>query len=506
MDQTPDTRPLRDYLRILRERRVLIIGAVTTAIAVALGYAAIKTPEYEATATISYKNPQEDLAFAGTAIGPQLQPEKAAAANARLVSRDDVVERVRNGLDSDRSIDQIRDSITTEVEPDSFLIGITASAEDAEEAAALANEFAAETEIVARKEARETFRTDAKRLAERLDDRAAQSEAPPLAALATQDSVSRLITLSTVADPVDITRSAEEPGSPASPQPIRDSLIAAALGLILGVGAAFLRHSLDRRLTDAREVQHEVGLPLVGYVRSDTLGMVGLSANGRFQVSEDDLEGFRILRANVDFLTKDRDLSSLVVTSALPEEGKTTVASWYAYASAIAGRSTLLLECDFRRPTMAKRLGLDPAPGLSDFLLGNAKPKEVLRTVAVEGPHAVETLPVIPAGAGAFEAAEMLGSETFEVFLDQVTRAYDVVIIDSAPLLPVGDTLELLPLADGLLLCVRIDQTTRDHAIAARQAIDHAGDKPKGLVVTGVRPGSEYDYYGYYSYREPAAA
>lgn len=509
MDQTAETRTLRDYLRVLRERRILILATVVIAIAAALGYAAVKTPEYEATATINYKNPEEDLPIVGTAIGPQLQPEKNAAANARLVTRNDVVERVQKGLGSGREVDQIKESITTEVEPDSNLIGITARAGDAEEAAKLANEFAAQTEIVAREEARDTFKNDAKRLARQLRNQPSADSDPllaPLTAAAKQDSVSRLITLSTIADPVDITRSAEEPAHPATPHPIRDTLIAAALGLLLGIGAAFMRHSLDRRLTDSHDVQHALGLPLVGYVRSETLGMVGLSANGRSRVSEDDLEGFRILRANVDFLAKDRDLRSIVVTSALPEEGKTTVASWYAYASAIAGRNTLLLECDFRRPTVAQRLGLDVSPGLSDFLMGEATPKEVLRSVAVEGPQAVKTLPVIPAGARAFEPAEMLGSDAFEGFLDQVTRAYDLVIIDSAPLLPVGDTLELIPRVDGLLLCVRLDQTTRDQALAASQAMQHVADTPKGLVVTGIRSGSEYDYYGYYSYRAPVGA
>jgi capsular exopolysaccharide synthesis family protein len=505
-----ETRTLSDYLRVLRERRLLILATVAIAVAAALGYAAVRTPEYEATATIRVEDPEEGLTIAGTPIGQSFQPEKEAAANARLVTRDDVVERVHKATGGDQTADELKDSVTTEVQPDSNLIGIIATAGDADEAATLANRFAEQTKIVAREEARDTFKQDAERLAKQLRDQPTtekDAQADPFTQAARQDSVSRLITLSTVADPVDIARSAEKPGSPATPQPIRDTVIAAILGLLLGVGAAFLRHSLDRRLTDSHEVQRELGLPLVGYVRSGTLGMIGLSANGRSQVSEDDLEAFRILRANVDFLVKGRELHSIVVTSALPEEGKTTVASWYAYASALAGRRTLLVECDFRRPMLAQRLGLDPAPGLSDFIMGEVEPKDVLRSISVEGPQAVGTLPLITAGEPALQPTEMLRSDRFDLFLDQVTRAYELVVIDSAPLLPVGDTLELLPRVDGLLLCVRLDQTTRDQAIAANQAMQHVADTPKGLVVTGLRAGSEYDYYGYYSsYRAPIGA
>lgn len=111
----------------------------------------------------------------------------------------------------------------------------------------------------------------------------------------------------------------------------------------------------------------------------------------------------------------------------------------------------------------------------------------------------MDTLPLIPAGDDVFQPTELLGSKTFSTFVDQVSRAYDIVIFDSAPLLPVGDTLELIPQADAILLCVRLGQTTREQALAAQQAIGHLPERPIGLVITGVAPGSEDDYYGYYS-------
>ena len=108
-------------------------------------------------------------------------------------------------------------------------------------------------------------------------------------------------------------------------------------------------------------------------------------------------------------------------------------------------------------------------------------------------------LTVIPAGTWAPRPAELLGSERFQQFLAQVAKAYDLVICDCAPLLPVGDTLEVIPQVDAALICIRLDQTTQEQALAAKAAIDHFPARPTGVVVTGVRPGREGYYYGYYS-------
>jgi len=182
-----------------------------------------------------------------------------------------------------------------------------------------------------------------------------------------------------------------------------------------------------------------------------------------------------------------------------------------------AGKRTLLVECDLRRPALATRFGINPTPGLTDYLSGNADPDEILQTLPVataagngNGPpkpaQITSNLVCITAGTTVPRPAEMLASERFRAFLTQVSEAYDLVILDTAPLLPVADTLGILPNVSTLLICVRLAQTTRDQARATQSALDRLPEKRAvGLVLTDVRE-NEDGYYGYYAAPTPARA
>jgi capsular exopolysaccharide synthesis family protein len=496
-NSSSDTTGLRDYMAVLRARRGLIVAITLIAVAIGLAYSLAKTPTYDATATVTFTDPTKQLGIVapGTQVPFDTAPDKTAAGNANTVTRSDVVTAVQKELNNGMSIDELKSDVNATVQPTSDQIDITASTDNADKSARVANAFADQLRIAARNDVRAKFAAQAKALNQSLG-----KSSSPTTKTTGDLGAARLQALSKVADPVSITKPATAPGSPSSPKPVRDTLLALILGVLVGIGAAFLRNALDRRIKDSHQLQHDLDMPLVGYVRADALGLSGVGRNGDSFVSEDDLEAFRILRRNVDFLAGDSEISSLVVTSALPEEGKSTVAAWFAYVSAVAGRRTLLVECDLRRPVLATRFGVEKGPGLSDYLAGEAKPKDVLRSVNVHGREAADVLPLIPAGENTFQPTEMIGSKKFKAFVDQTTRAYDIVIFDSAPLLPVGDTLELIPQVDAVLLCVRLGQTTKDQAQAAKQAMTHLPDKPTGLVVTGVRSGSDDDYYGYYSY------
>jgi capsular exopolysaccharide synthesis family protein len=307
-----------------------------------------------------------------------------------------------------------------------------------------------------------------------------------------------------------VEKEAETPTEPSSPRTTRNTALGALVGLAFGLLAAFLRDSLDRRLRKTDEVQAEIKLPVIGRVPDDALGEVGF-ANGTGEDAEGHLEAFRVLRANLEFLQADNPMRTVLVTSGAPEEGKSTVAMALAGAAAVAGKRTLLVECDLRRPCFADRLGLEPEPGLTDYLVGRADPADVLQVVKLISPSTVNgdreatspkdaeaqaNLVCITAGSAAPLPAELLGSDRFSDFLSKVSTAYDLVVLDTSPILSVVDALEVVPQVDGLVVCVRLGRTTREEARATREALAHVPGRPTGVVVTGIRPDDE-SYYGY---------
>ena len=504
------TSALQDFLRVLSERRWVVIGVTLVAIAIGVAFDVVKKPTYQATATIKFQDQSQDISVLtpGVTASPDINASESAAANSRIVTRSDVVARVQRALQSTWTLDRLRGNVSAVVQPDSNLIAITASAGSAEQSARLANAFARQTALVAARDARRQYEGDA----HRLEAAQTRSQPDPLTKNAYRAAIARLAVLGQVANPVQITRLATPPDKASSPRPIRDIPLAAVLGLLIGIAAAFTRHRLDRRVNDRDQVQAELGLPLLGYVREDAFGFGRSNGNGNGNgtISEPQLESFRILRTNAAFLSPNRSMKTAVVTSAIPQEGKSTVAAGYAYVAAAAGRRTLLVDCDFRKPVLSDRFGLSPTPGLHDYLVGEATREEIIRFVEVHRADGDHMLNVIPAGRQLYDPAEMIGSEAFRRFVDEVSSFYDLVVFDSAPLLPVSDTLQLILHVDAVLLCARLEQTTRNQLRAAKEALDRLPPRPSGVVVTGARrqgaDGYGYGYYGYGATEYPAAS
>jgi capsular exopolysaccharide synthesis family protein len=483
MEQSPETRTLSDYLRAIKARRWLVIGTTVAALAASILYSVAKTPVYEATATISVSS---SFHPSGSPSTSQTSTEGSAGREAALVVKQPAVLAAASRALGDRTAQQLQSDVTATAQKDVNSVSIEAKADTADGAARIANGVAAAVVQVTFNDYVEGFRT-----AFRNSLTPAQLRALPSEARASQ--------------PVRIENPAFPPGSPTSPRPLRDAAFAALLGLLLGIGIALVRDALDRTVTDPHDMESTLGFPLLGYVRSDILGTAPVTQNGTMDVAEH-LDSFRILRANSQFLGGDHPVATLAVTSPLPDEGKSTVASWYAYVNALAGKRTILVECDLHRPVVAGGFDLDPSPGLSDHLTGDAEASDIRRSIVVEGPTA-QPLSVVPSGTQAPQPAELLSSTRFETFLDGIAQEYEVVVLDCPPLLPVADTLLIVPKVEGVILCVRLGQTTRDEAVAAKDALQRLPARPVGLVLTGSEPGSDYDYSGYPApTREKAAA
>ena len=508
MSDGPRYTTLRDYLRVVREQRWLVLGVLALACAAAVAYSARQDEVYSAEASLSFRSENDDFGDIGAAVPNTQTPEQRAAIAAQAIRTMEVARRAARELDRKVNAQALLAAISAQPEARTNLVVLRARAGTAATARAYANAFADATVKSVTEEVRDGYRQRAKDLAREARSLDGKRENFGVRSV-NRDRIVRLQTLARFAEPVVLIRRAAAPRGPDSPRPLRNLIVGALLGLTLGLVLAFLRDALDRRFRNARELKDELHLPLVGHVRDQVLGRTPGHSNGRSALTQEEMEAFRILRTNLDFLDTERPPGSLVVTSALPGEGKSTVATALACAYASAGRRVLLVEADLRRPTLAKRLEIAQVPGLSDYLVGDAEPRDVVQAVTIEAPVTgtpidadgprVAALVCVTAGTPSHQPAELLGSERFKAFLAQVADVYDVVVLDSSPLLSVVDTLSLVPVVDAVLLCVRSSKTTREQARAAKAALDHFPPRPTGVVVTGVKPGDEQDY-GYYSY------
>ena len=504
--------PIREYVRLLRAYATHI-----AAIAILCGLAAFlfsvrQDERYDATATLQFKDPSLASGLAGAPVPVASTGEQLAARGAQTVLTSEVLDSVRDKTGTGDSVSDLRSKLEVEVNAKSTLVSIKASDSSAGGAAGLANTVAREAVDTQTQSVRESYRRAAERTARELrslrDDRDSASQ------LAVAQRLAPLRALAASADPVSVAEPADVPDSPAAPKPIRDTLIGLFIGLLLGAVVAFARDSLDRRLRNATDVQGHFGLPVVARVRAEAMGLTPYIAGEREPMAEQDVESFRILRANLGFLSVDSPMCLIAITSPMPEEGKSTVAGALALTSAAMGK-TLLVECDLRRPSLGGRLSAETQPGLADLLAGKASFDEVAQVVepthvgvtegassngagADDGAPAMR-LTFIAAGSEAPLPAELLASARFRDFLEDVKGRFDTVIVDTAPLLSVADTIEILPLMDAVLVCIRVDRTTREQATAARSALDRVPQRPSAVVVTGLRARDE-DSYGYYSY------
>jgi capsular exopolysaccharide synthesis family protein len=461
---------------------------------------------------MSFGDPFQDLGLfsTGTPI-PEETPAVRAANAADLVTSPRVERKAAKGF---KQGPPAGCSIDASVLVETNNVAVDGTCRSARDAALFANTYAKAAREIGNAQAR--ARID--RVANALSDQIKEAKRNPVAGItgpqvsALEQELSRIETLKQASSPVEIVQPATPPDETASPRPIRDTGIGLVLGLVLGLLAAFGREALDRRLRTSHEVHEELGLPVLGRVSRTALGYAGLARNGLPPMSDSDFEAFRVLRMNLAYLANGAPVRSVLVTSGLPEEGKSTVSAALASAAVLAGQRTLLVECDLRRPCFARRFSIQPQPGLTDYLLGNADPQDILQTVDLAEPVRVNgaegaadpnrpagTLVCIAGGSRASNPAELLISERFTDFLEKVSKAYDLVVLDGSPLLAVVDSMEILPHVDAAIVCVRVQQTTREQVRAARVALSTLPERPMGAVLTGMRRGDPdaYDYYGY---------
>ena len=287
------------------------------------------------------------------------------------------------------------------------------------------------------------------------------------------------------------------PSKPVRPQPVNNTALAGAVGAMLMAGIAFLIEYLDDTIRTPDDVERVLGLPVIGYIAEmnspkDQEEYLYVNRQPRSPVSE----AFRSLRVNLEYAGVGKPLHTILVTSPGPGEGKTTVSANLAAIIAQAGKNTLLLDADMRRPRVHKMLGINNRIGLSDLF------RERLNIQAVRNNwNGTQELTVITSGNLPPNPAELLSSERMDFIVGELSGLVDVVVIDSPPTL-VTDAQVLAPKVDGILLVIQPGQTRADSALAAREQFERAGGRLVGVVFNRI-PRNRNHYYGGYRYYSP---
>jgi non-specific protein-tyrosine kinase len=448
-----------DHVRALRTQWRVVLACVAAALAVGAVLVSRASPVYRATVTM-FIAANHNAANPNQAYVGNLFVQERMKSYAELASSPLLVQRVADELGPAVSAADVQARIAASSKPDTVLLTVSVVDESPERAQRIASAVGKQFAILA---------TDV--------ERSPAGNTPVRIAVA-QD--------------------ARLPRHPIAPHPADDLALAGLLGLVLGSGSVLVRARLDTAVSSPEEVREVTGAPVLGsvpYDRSVRKGPAVAADSSPRDTPRD--EAYRSLRTNLDFVGGGTRPRSLVVTGSVPDEGRATTACNLAATAARGGLRVLLVECDLRRPRIAALLGAPASLGLTDVLTGHA-PRELVVRTALDG-----LFDVLGAGTPPPNPSELLGSRAMRRFVADAETAYDLVILNAAPLLTATDAALVAAASGGALLVVRHDRTTREQLATATRALASVGATLLGSVMT-MAPGRRSRYYGSYRATTPA--
>lgn len=431
------------FLGVLRRRWLIIVVATAAGLMVAAGSTALTTPQYTATADVYFFLPSgssgTDLSQGSVFAQGQVASYAALATSSRVL--DPVVQKLGLSL----SANQLAQTLAVSVVQGTVVVEVAATDPRPGQAAAVANAVA----------------TTLGETVTALSPRNAEGKASIDANVVTPASA---------------------PGSPTSPKTSRDLVAGVLGGLMIGIFLSVVRELLDTRIRDASDVEALIGLPVVGRLRSSreiAKHPLAMRDHRHGAISE----SFRRLRTSVSFLELDNPPLILAISSAVAGEGKSTIATNLAVALGEQGERVLLIDGDLRDPAVGDLLGLGASAGLTTALTGRASLDDVIQ------PWGGGLIDVITSGELTPNPSELLGSAAMARLLDGVRRRYDVILVDTAPLVPVTDTAVLASQVSGVLLVARCGKVARRQLVDALNALQTVSARIFGIVLNGA-PGS----------------
>lgn len=507
----PTSPNVEQLLGLARRRALWVVLCCLLAGGTAYGLSKRQAKQYTATASLVFNNNQQAQQVAGLQAVAVNNQQSQQQTNLKLVQRGDMAEKTASKVGRGLTGDEVRQDISVGAEGESNIVDVAATAALPALAAAIANTYADQF-VSEQQNSNHAYYASALTLVDKQLAALSPRQRLSPAGLALAGRAQSLGVLAELKNGnVEVVQAASVPRGPSSPKTARNTILGGLLGLLLGLGLAFLLERLDRRIREPKDLEAIYGLPLLGVIpESKALSRGKPPVEGADDIlPPSEAEAFHLLRAHLRYFNVDRELRTLLVASAAPGDGKSTVARHLAAAAARMGSRALLIEVDFRRPTLAQELNVQAGPGLADVLIGAVSMREATQPIGQQSPsHQTESrsLDVLVAGGTLPpNPAELLESQAMKGVLESAKSLYDLIIIDTPPLTAVSDAFPLLHEVDGVIIVGRVGRNRRDVAQRLHETLTGTGAPLLGVVANGFKSRA-LGAYGYsYGYAAPKA-
>jgi capsular exopolysaccharide synthesis family protein len=482
------------YLEALRQHWLLIVVVVVVGVASAGVYSALVPKRYKANADILVTpvSPSDASLLGFNLLRDSGDPSRSVLTAARLIETPQVADAVRARLRLAMSRRALLDAVAVKPVGQANIVSIVAKASTAEQAARIANAFAAE--VIRERAAlfQDQLRQRLVQLRRRLGEIADQpGDAREAAAI--REQLATLSPLVGEADPtLHVAGRAVPPYTAFSPRPVLSITIALFASLLLGLGAALGLEVLNPRVTREDELLFSHRLPVLARVPRMPRKQVYDYLAGRGELSGEAWDAYRTLRANLATAGPAGDFPrTILIASAIRGEGKTMTTVNLAITLATAGATVIAVDGDLRRPMLGTVFGIaSRGNGFADVFMKEAPLEHALVPSSRPGIRLVLSSPDDP------HLVDLLDLRRIRHGLERLTRTADVVVIDSPALTEVGDALTLAEAVEAVLIVTRLGHTRRDELSELRRMLAYRNVAPTGFIVTNRGPRRVGDYYG----------
>lgn len=523
-DDAVEELELRDYLRVIRRRKWVIALVTLATVGAAIAASLVQTPVYQGTAEVLLQARATESLFDPDS-GQRNDPARAVQTEIQVLKSRPVRDLVREELGSAPKVSASPVGQTDVIE-------VKAESTDPERAAAIANAYAKSYIDFRRGQAVDDLLAAAEQIQEKIAELQAQIDGvaattpttvrgarpttvPPDASAQRDQLLAQQALFRQKLDQLQVDAAlksggaqlvtpAVAPTTPIRPTPVRNAVVALAVGLMLGLGLAFLREHLDDTIRTKDDVERvAAGLPVLSVIpvvpgwKDRKKAIVASLAEPKSAAAE----AYRSLRTSVQFLGLDRPVRSLQITSPSASEGKTSTVANLAVALAAAGQRVIAVDCDLRKPRLHAFFGLENEVGFTSVLLGDAPLSQALQRVP-----GVDGLRLLASGGPPPNPSELLAGRRAGEVLEGLQAQADVVLVDCPPVLPVTDAAILAGRVDATLVVVTATETHRRRLQQALDTLAQVGARLAGLVLNAARHEAGYGYayrYGY-TYDAPA--